>query len=226
MAFPENGVEGTFASSSDDGFQIRVKTLMFGLVTLTVCPCWTIALLKKELRAKVDDMFEGFDVELMLDYVKENIGLVYAGNQLNDEGTLQHYGIEKDSEVVETHGLDGGAGKRARGSKDDNDDGENGKTGNAITDMSMYPSAVVATDAPALQNVTKLDFDFKVWVRGLSLEDHDTLKALMLENSKYLTSDNTIRKYAVFVDEHLALEATHQIPSKLRKRMVFDRLLF
>ena len=57
--------------------------------------------------------------------------------------------------------------------------------------------------------MAKLEFDFKTWISGLSIEDHGKLKALMLEHAKYLTADNTIRKYAMFVDEHKALEATH-----------------
>jgi hypothetical protein len=75
--------------------------------------------------------------------------------------------------------------------------------------MSMYPEFVVGTDPTAIKDVAKLEFDFKTWIGGLSIDDHEQLKASMLENTKYLTADNTIRKYAMFVDEHKALEATH-----------------
>ena len=86
--------------------QISVKTLTCGSITLDVKARATIELVRKKIISKIDDMFTGFDVEI-LEYVESNHGLVFAGKLLEDGRTLSDYNIKSDNTIHMTSTLDG-----------------------------------------------------------------------------------------------------------------------
>ena len=96
----------------DHPMQICAKTLNFGTTTLEVKASDTVKHVKRKTRAKLEQMLEGFDVNMMVNFEDD---LVFEGKQLDDERTLSDYSIQKDATLRFVHGLEGG-GERARAS--------------------------------------------------------------------------------------------------------------
>ena len=108
MKFEINFVKLNLKSNriQDTSMQIFVLTLTCGTITLDVKPSDSISMTRRKIRSKIDDMFTGFDVEI-LEYVESNHGLVFAGKLLEDGCTLSHYNIQKDNTIQMTSGLAG-----------------------------------------------------------------------------------------------------------------------
>jgi len=100
---------GGMSSSShgDAGFQIFVKTMDFGTVTLDAKASDTIDIVKRNLRKKVESMFEGYDVELWVD-ASRAFNIIFDGTQLKDDKTLTYYNIQQESTGRFVYGLEGG----------------------------------------------------------------------------------------------------------------------
>ena len=90
----------------DTSMQIWVKTLTCGTINLDVKANDSIERVRKKIKSKIDDMFTGFDVEI-LEYVEGNHALVFAGKLLEDGRTLSDYNIQKDNNIQMTSGLAG-----------------------------------------------------------------------------------------------------------------------
>ena len=86
--------------------QIFVKTSPVGTITLEVKPHNTIAEVRAKMRSKIDDMFEGYDVELLMHRMGV-LPLEFAGKTLQDDKTLFFYNIEKDNTIYMTGTLGG-----------------------------------------------------------------------------------------------------------------------
>ena len=86
--------------------QIFVKTSPVGTITLEVKPHNTIAEVRAKMRSKIDDMFEGYDVELLINQMGV-LPLEFAGKTLQDDKTLFFYSIEKDNTIYMTGTLGG-----------------------------------------------------------------------------------------------------------------------
>ena len=125
--------------------------------------------------------------------------LLYARKILEDERTLSDYNIQKWSRIVATSGL---AGEGKRGRVDEEQTTPRGKDGGNIVDMSAFTMEMK-------MGVEKVEFIYTKWVEDLSIDEHETLKEIVLSNPNYLTSDNTIRKYAPLVVVYAELEAQH-----------------
>ena len=91
-------------------------------------------------------------------------------------------------------------GKRGRAVAEDD---ATFRTGNKIMDMSAFAPMV------AYKNVGIVSFGYKEWCDGLGAGRLKQLISVMTDHKKYLLADNTIRKYATFVDIYAELEATH-----------------
>jgi hypothetical protein len=170
--------------------QIWINTLSFGKITLSVNPLDNIGFVKKMVRQKIVERFEGYDVELMASC--EN-SLIYAGKHLENKLTIADYNIVKDVTLRMVFGLDGGA-KRGRV----------GAGGAAAADAPHNTNGAVIMDMTDFTmemklGVEKIKFNIIEWVAGLTVVQHIELKEVMLENQRYIMSDPTIRKYATFV---------------------------
>ena len=86
--------------------QIFVKTLVLGTLTLEVKPHNTIAEVRAKMRSKIDDMFEGYDVELLMHRMGV-LPLEFAGKTLQDDKTLLFYNIQRDNTIHMTGTLGG-----------------------------------------------------------------------------------------------------------------------
>ena len=86
--------------------QIFVKTSPVGTITLEVKPHNTIAEVRAKMRSKIDDMFEGYDVELLTDRMGV-LPLEFAGKTLQDGRTLSDYNIKSDNTIHMTGTLGG-----------------------------------------------------------------------------------------------------------------------
>ena len=84
--------------------QIFVKTLTCGTIALDVSRTSTIRDVKAKIRAKIELMFAGYDVE---EFQEDAHGLEFAGKQLQDELTLSYYNIVKENTLHATSGLAG-----------------------------------------------------------------------------------------------------------------------
>ena len=85
-------------SFEDGSMQIFVKTMTFGTVGIKVYACDTINDIKRALGRKIDQIFEGYDVEMPIEYEKIT-QWVFEGQTLNDECTVASYDIVQDSTV-------------------------------------------------------------------------------------------------------------------------------
>ena len=87
--------------------QIFVKTSRpLGTITLEVKPHNTIAEVRAKMRSKIDDMFEGYDVELLINQMGV-LPLEFAGKTLQDDKTLLFYNIQRDNTIHMTGTLGG-----------------------------------------------------------------------------------------------------------------------
>ena len=86
--------------------QIFVKTSPVGTITLEVKPHNTIAEVRAKMRSKIDDMFEGYDVELLMHRMGV-LPLEFAGKTLQDDKTLLFYNIQRDNTIHMTGTLGG-----------------------------------------------------------------------------------------------------------------------
>eukprot|EP00415_Alexandrium_ostenfeldii_P002138 UN2138 len=84
----------------------------FGTITLDAKASDTIDNVKRNLRKKLESMFEGYDVELWVG-ASRAFNFIFDGNQLEDDKTLSEYNILRDATLRFVYGLEGG-GKRAR----------------------------------------------------------------------------------------------------------------
>jgi hypothetical protein len=134
--------------------------------------------------------------------------LTYEGKILDDERTLADYNIQKDSRLVATSGL-AGEGKRGRAGVGEEGEEEQIASGGAIPDMSSVSVPTSNDDSKATKDASLYEVDILQWVGNLSTAKHSALKDMVNMNLKYLTADNTLRKYAILIPEMEALEV-HQ----------------
>ena len=92
------------SSQCDVGFQIFVKTMDFGTITLDVKASDTFDNVKRNLRKKLESMFEGYDVELWVG-ASRAFNFIFDGNQLEDDKTLTDYNIQRDATLRFVRGL-------------------------------------------------------------------------------------------------------------------------
>ena len=109
-------------------------------------------------------------------------------------------GLWIHSQVLRIAG--GVAKKRGRAGAEEEADTPRGKDGGSIGDMSAFTMDMK-------MGAEKIEFVYTTWVSSLDISDHEQLKEIVLSNAKYLTADNTIRKYAPFVSVYEELEAPH-----------------
>ena len=88
--------------------KIYVKTLSFGTIALkSVEPSMTIANMKKMVRSKIDNLYDGYDIEMAL--AAERVAqFVFEGHDLEDGCCLSDYNIQNESTIRATFGLLGG----------------------------------------------------------------------------------------------------------------------
>jgi ubiquitin C len=184
-------------ASGSGCFQVMIKTLNFGTITLDIEENNTIDIVKKMARLKLDDLTQGLDSEL---WISNETELICNGKLLEDGKTVSDYNIQKDATLRMVFGLDGGA-KRGRSAAASSED-PNTSSGAAIMDMTDFTMEMK-------MGVEKTKFSYTEWVSGLSIDQHLELKDLMMEHQKYILADNTIRKYAPLVPIFGELEAWH-----------------
>ena len=90
--------------------QIFVETLSFGTITLKdVEANMTIANMKKMVRSKIDNLYDGYDIELAL--AAERVAVyTFESQELEDDKKLSDYNIQHECTIRTTFGLLGGAG--------------------------------------------------------------------------------------------------------------------
>lgn len=88
--------------------QIFVKTMDFGTITLDAKASDTIGNVKRNIRKKLESMFEGYGVELWVD-ASHAFNIIFDGHPLEDDKTLSDYNIQQESTLRFVHGLEGGA---------------------------------------------------------------------------------------------------------------------
>jgi ubiquitin C len=174
-------------ASGSGCFQVMIKTLNFGTITLEIEATNTIDIVKKMARLKLDDLTQGLDSEL---WISNETELICNGKLLEDGKTVSDYNIQKDATLRMVFGLDGGA-KRGRSTAASSED-PNTSSGANIMDMTDFTMEMKL-------GVEKIKFSYTEWVAGLTIEQHVELKDVIAENQKYILADNTIRKYATFV---------------------------
>ena len=174
-------------ASGSGCFQVMIKTLNFGTITLEIEKNNTIDIVKKMARLKLDYLTQGLDSEL---WISNETEMMCNGKLLEDCKTVSDYNIQKDVTLRMVFGLDGGA-KRGRSSAASSED-PNTTSGTTIMDMTDFTMEMK-------MGVEKIKFSYTEWVAGLTIEQHVELKDVIVENQKYILSDNTIRKYATFV---------------------------
>ena len=78
---------------------VHVDTLSFGTVAVEAKPSYTIFKLRQALGRKIEQIFEGFDVELMASSNAHGCAFLFDGHRLQDECTLAYYNIQQDATV-------------------------------------------------------------------------------------------------------------------------------
>ena len=86
--------------------QIHVKTLVLGTLTLEAKPSNTIAQIRAKMRLKIDDMFQGHDVEYLMSAMG-SLPLIYKGISMSDDCTLSSYSIQNEDTIRMTGTLSG-----------------------------------------------------------------------------------------------------------------------
>jgi hypothetical protein len=87
------------------GFQVMIKTLNFGTITLQIEKTNTIKIIKKMARLKLDYLTEGLDSEF---WISNETELICNGKILEDDKTASDYNIQKDYTLRMIFGLIGG----------------------------------------------------------------------------------------------------------------------
>ena len=87
---------------------IYVQTLSFGTITLKdVEANMTIANMKKMVRSKIDNLYDGYDIELAL--AAERVAVyTFKSQELEDDKKLSDYNIQHECTIRTTFGLLGG----------------------------------------------------------------------------------------------------------------------
>ena len=109
MKFEINFVKLNLKSNriQDTSMQISVKTLIFGTITMVVKSNQTIADVRKMLNHKLDNLYDGYDIEMALGAER---GAVYTfkSQELEDDKKLSDYNIQHECTIRTTFGLLGG----------------------------------------------------------------------------------------------------------------------
>jgi hypothetical protein len=92
-------------TSVEGGFQVMIKTLNFGTITLQIEKTNTIKIIKKMARLKLDYLTEGLDSEFWISHETE---MLCNGKILEDDKTASDYNIQKDFTLRMIFGLIGG----------------------------------------------------------------------------------------------------------------------
>ena len=180
--------------------------MTFGTIAIEVKTSDTIAMVRKRLRVRLDFLFRGRDVEVPA-AIESHHTITYEGKNLDEQVTLGYYKIDKGARLVATSGL-AGEGKRVRAGGDGEE--EQLASGGAIPDMSSVSVPTSNDDSKATIDASNYVVDILQWVGDLSTEKHAALKDMVNMNLKYLTADNTLRKYATLIPEIEALEVVQQ----------------
>ena len=153
---------------------------------------------------KLDEMFQGLDVELPVDYEGVNF-LVYGSKQLEDDKTIRHYNIVKESKLVMAGGLDGGA-KRKKG--DDDEDGGEGKGANPNEIAPFFGDLpILESDSQNVKEAMQYDMsDVSEWINKMTLEQLKEIKDVFGKTGKGM-SDQTVRQLAKYHESFQKMEA-------------------
>jgi ubiquitin-large subunit ribosomal protein L40e len=188
------------------GMQIFVKNLDGKTITLTLAASDTI----DNVKAKLLD-HQRVQATLSEGTKAEHLRLLFDGKQLEDKRTLSDYNIKELDTLNLVLRLCGG-GKRGRVGAGAEGEGEEDQisSGGAIQDMSAVSVTTSNDDSKATIDASNYEVDILQWVGELSTTKHAALKDIVNMNIKYLTADNTLRKYATLIPELEALEVVQQ----------------
>jgi ubiquitin C len=146
-------------ASGSGCFQVMIKTLNFGTITLEIEATNTIDIVKKMARLKLDDLTQGLDSEL---WISNETELICNGKLLEDGKTVSDYNIQKDFTLRMVFGLDGGA-KRGRSAVEVADS-------SGIQTMTSYVMLVSDDDPAVVRDIVGLNIrSTGEWLRKLTL---------------------------------------------------------